>query len=62
MDVAASEFFQDGKYNLDFKNPSGNQILSGEELSNLYKEFIADFPVISIEDPFDQVSTSDPQS
>lgn len=54
MDVAASEFFQDGKYNLDFKNPSGNQILSGEELSNLYKEFIADFPVISIEDPFDQ--------
>lgn len=54
MDVAASEFFQEGKYNLDFKNPSGNQILSGEELSNLYKEFIADFPVISIEDPFDQ--------
>jgi enolase len=54
MDVAASEFFQDGKYNLDFKNPSGNQILSGEELASLYKEFVADFPVISIEDPFDQ--------
>jgi enolase len=56
MDVAASEFCKNGKYDLDFKNPNndGSQVLSGEELGNLYKEFIRDYPVISIEDPFDQ--------
>lgn len=34
MDVAASEFYQDGKYNLDFKNPNADpsMIISGEEL------------------------------
>lgn len=58
MDVAASEFWrdEDKKYDLDFKNktPDAKNRLSGEELSNLYKSFIAEFPVISIEDPFDQ--------
>ena len=56
MDVAASEFFKNGKYDLDFKNPEndGSKALTGEELANLYKEFIQEFPVISIEDPFDQ--------
>lgn len=56
MDVAASEFFDNGKYDLDFKNPNkdGSQVKSGDELAELYKEFIAEFPVISIEDPFDQ--------
>jgi len=56
MDVAASEFFDSGKYDLDFKNPNkdGSQVLSGDQLAGLYKEFIAEFPVISIEDPFDQ--------
>jgi len=56
MDVAASEFYKDGKYDLDFKNknsdPSG--WLSGDALSSLYQEFIASYPMISIEDPFDQ--------
>jgi len=56
MDVAASEFFKDGKYDLDFKtkNNDGKFLKSGEELIQLYKEFVKDFPVISIEDPFDQ--------
>lgn len=58
MDVAASEFWkEDSKsYDLDFKNDDndGSQCLSGEQLGDLYKEFCADFPVISIEDPFDQ--------
>jgi len=58
MDVAASEFWrdEDKKYDLDFKNknPDQKNRLTGEELSNLYKSFVADFPVISIEDPFDQ--------
>lgn len=56
MDVAASEFYQEGKYNLDFKSdkPDPTTILTGEELSNLYKSFIAEYPVVSIEDAFDQ--------
>lgn len=58
MDVAASEFWKDDTkmYDLDFKNPNndGSQCLSGEKLGELYKEFVAKFPMISIEDPFDQ--------
>ncbi|KAH8305522.1 hypothetical protein KR018_002739, partial [Drosophila ironensis] len=56
MDVAASEFFRDGQYDLDFKNPASDksQWLSPDKLSNLYQEFIKDFPIVSIEDPFDQ--------
>lgn len=58
MDVAASEFWKDDKkmYDLDFKNPEndGSQCLSGEALGEMYKEFCVNFPMVSIEDPFDQ--------
>ncbi|XP_033763343.1 enolase-like [Pecten maximus] len=56
MDVAASEFFKDGKYDLDFKSKEGDPKLkiSSDELTNLYKEFVAEYPIVSIEDPFDQ--------
>lgn len=56
MDCAASEFYQDGKYNLDFKSSPPNEIMiiPGEELANLYKEFIKKYTIVSIEDPFDQ--------
>jgi len=56
MDVAASEFYKDGKYDLDFKNKDsqeGNH-LSSDALGDLYLEFVANYPVVSIEDPFDQ--------
>jgi len=56
MDSAASEFFKDGKYDLDFKSKDndGSQVISGEQLGDLYKSFIQEYPVISVEDPFDQ--------
>jgi len=56
MDVAASELYEDGKYDLDFKNKNsdGSQKITGEQLMELYKEYIRDYPVLSIEDPFDQ--------
>lgn len=56
MDVAASEFYKDGQYDLDFKNPNSDKSkwLSPEKLQALYQEFIKDFPIVSIEDPFDQ--------
>lgn len=54
MDVAASEFFEDGRYDLDFKNPEGDDVRSGEEMIELYKEFVSEYDMVSIEDPFDQ--------
>ncbi|KAI5637254.1 beta-enolase [Phthorimaea operculella] len=56
MDVAASEFYKDGKYDLDFKNPNSNPAdhLPSDKLAELYLEFCKDFPMVSIEDPFDQ--------
>ena len=54
LDVAASEFKvkdQDG-YDLDFKY-DGN-VITGEELGNLYQSLAADFPIVTIEDPFDE--------
>lgn len=54
LDVASSEFYKDGKYDLDFKNPESDESkwLSGEQLSSLYEELINEYPIVSIEDPF----------
>ncbi|XP_055702675.1 enolase [Phlebotomus papatasi] len=56
MDVAASEFHKDGMYDLDFKNPNSDKSLwlTPDKLTDLYLEFIKEFPIVSIEDPFDQ--------
>ncbi|KAI7884070.1 enolase [Lichtheimia hyalospora FSU 10163] len=56
MDCAASEFYKDGKYDLDFKNPNSDPAtyLTGEQLSDLYKSFSEKYPIVSIEDAFDQ--------
>uniref|UniRef100_A0A4W4FGS3 Beta-enolase n=1 Tax=Electrophorus electricus TaxID=8005 RepID=A0A4W4FGS3_ELEEL len=55
MDVAASEFHKAGKYDLDFKSPDDpSRHITGEQLGDLYKSFIKNYPVMSIEDPFDQ--------
>ncbi|KAJ1632878.1 enolase 1 [Pavlovales sp. CCMP2436] len=59
MDVAASEFYtKDKMYDLDFKTEGDakdkSQTITGEALMALYAKMTVDFPVISIEDPFDQ--------
>jgi len=57
MDVAASEFCTDDKkYDLDFKtkNNDGSKVVTGGQLGDIYKKFIAEYPIISIEDPYDQ--------
>jgi len=61
MDVAASEFWVDElkKYDLDFKSPAGDvedkkRYLTPIELGDLYRSFIEKYPIVSIEDPFDQ--------
>jgi len=56
MDVAASEFYAEGNYNLDFKSkqPNPESIITPDALANIYKEMIAKYPVVSIEDAFEQ--------
>jgi enolase len=56
MDVAASEFFKESKYDLDFKNPKSNpsEWITSDQLADLYRGFVKEYPIVSIEDPFDQ--------
>ncbi|CAI2735710.1 unnamed protein product [Schistosoma spindalis] len=56
MDCAASEFHKNGKYDLDFKNPHSAESawLSPDAMTNVYKEMISKYPIVSIEDPVDQ--------
>lgn len=47
MDVAASEFYREGKYDLDFKSPDDpSRYISPDELADLYKSFVKDYPGI----------------
>ena len=48
MDAAASEFYEDGLYNIDGKK------LTNEELLEYYLDLLRDYPFKSIEDPFDE--------
>ena len=50
IDVAASEFYKDGKYNLVGENRS----LTTDELIEFYIELVNKYPIISIEDPVDE--------
>ncbi len=54
VDVAASEFFEEGKgYDFDFKQKSkGTRIRSFEQTAALYTSWMKKYPLISIEDPF----------
>jgi enolase len=63
MDIAASEFYntKTEKYDLGFKMTSGekdqfamNHEKSATEMMEYYMELIEKYPIISIEDPFDQ--------
>mmetsp|Transcript_4068 Transcript_4068/g.8318 ORF Transcript_4068/g.8318 Transcript_4068/m.8318 type:complete len:458 (-) Transcript_4068:221-1594(-) len=57
MDVAASEFLtKDGKYDLDFKSPNndGKLVQTGAELAATFIDLCKKYPIVSVEDPFDQ--------
>ncbi len=56
LDVASSEFYKDGKYDLHFKdpNPDPSKYISGKELADIYISLIKKYPIVSIEDPFEQ--------
>lgn len=46
MDAAASEFYEDGKYNLACEG----RMLSSEEMVDFYEDMVSKYPIISIED------------
>ncbi|MEZ2389844.1 phosphopyruvate hydratase [bacterium RCC_150] len=48
LDVASSEFYKDGAYQFEGKG------LSAAEMSAYYAELVADYPLVSIEDPLDE--------
>ena len=50
IDVAASEFYNNGKYELVGEGKS----LTTDELINYYEELVNKYPIISIEDPVDE--------
>lgn len=48
LDVAASEFYKDGYYNLEDKK------MTSDEMIDYYEDLISKYPIISIEDGLDQ--------
>ncbi|CAL8106106.1 unnamed protein product [Calicophoron daubneyi] len=57
MDVASSEMFvKGGKYNLHFKDSlqDPNLLISGDKLLDTYSALLSHYPIMTIEDPFDQ--------
>ena len=52
-----SLFWFDGSIYVLFcllQNNDGSQKISGDSLKNVYKSFVSEYPIVSIEDPFDQ--------
>jgi len=59
MDCAASEFYNETtkKYDLHFKDEKLSKSVphvSSSELYNIYESYTKKYPIVSIEDPFDQ--------
>ncbi|XP_010262726.1 PREDICTED: cytosolic enolase 3 isoform X2 [Nelumbo nucifera] len=56
MDVAATNFCLGTKYDLDFKSPdkSGQNFKTGEDMIEMYTQLCKDYPIVSIEQPFDK--------
>jgi enolase len=55
MDCAASEFFREGNYDLNFKDlAAGHMLHTPENMMELYKNLVEKFDIVSIEDPFEQ--------
>ena len=48
LDVAASEFYEDGAYSFEGESRSAEQMLS------YYSELVASYPIVSIEDPMNE--------
>ncbi|CAN5391213.1 phosphopyruvate hydratase [soil metagenome] len=54
LDIAASEFYEDGRYHLSLEGKS----LTPDQFYQLIAEWCRTYPIISIEDPFGESDTS----
>lgn len=56
LDVAASEFYnpKDKTYNFSQKTGKNDRILDMDATIELYKNLVDKYPLVTIEDPFDQ--------
>lgn len=57
LDVAASEFYLEDKnaYDIYYKtSDKGQKLMSGAELADFFVDMVGKYPIVSIEDPFDQ--------
>lgn len=56
LDVAASEFYdaKANKYNLSQKTGKNDRVITPDELLNVYENLVDRYPIVTIEDPFDQ--------
>ncbi|MDO5717855.1 MAG: phosphopyruvate hydratase [Tissierellia bacterium] len=50
LDVAATEIYEDGKYNLKGEN----RVLSVDEIIDYYEDLVSKYPIISLEDGLDE--------
>lgn len=57
LHISPPPFPLSGKYDLDFKTPNndGKLAYSGKEIADIYIDLCKKYPIVSIEDPFDQV-------
>jgi enolase len=55
LDAAASEFYENGQYNL----ATEQRVVSADELIEFYEKLRTDFPVVSIEDGLDEEAWDD---
>jgi len=53
LDSAASEFYKKGKYNIDGKEHSAGDMI------DLYADLVKTYPILSIEDPFEEEAFED---
>lgn len=53
IDPASQSFFKDGNYDLGFKADKP-EVMSPDQLANLYGELLTEYPIVLLEDPFGQ--------
>lgn len=53
IDPASQSFFKDGKYDLGFKTDKP-EVMSPDQLGDLYRQLLDEYPIVLLEDPFGQ--------
>lgn len=53
LDAAASEFYNEGKYDMSKKLGDKSRVYSDDQMVDLYENMAKKYPIVTIEDPFD---------